>query len=108
MLSRISRTLITLLLLLFMTQHVMAQTVNEQVDQIVYQDFVKQCIGPSVQNAVDAFYGESRRIAYWQMDILDIKRLEKGSYWFEIIVRVKTSKGSFGPPYGIETVILRP
>lgn len=55
---------------------------------------------------MDAFYGKSRRIAYWQMDILDIKRLEKGSYWFEITVRVKTSKGSFDPPYGIETITL--
>ncbi len=103
------RTRIATLLLLvvvFVFQPVLVKAQTQQIDPTRYQDFVKQCIGPSVIKAVDVYYGEPRRIAYWQMDILDIKRLCEGSYQFEITVRVKTSKGSFMPPYGIETIKL--
>lgn len=102
------RTRIATLLLvdMFVFQPVLAKAQTKQIAPTLYQDFVKQCIGPSVIKAVDAYYGEPRRIAYGQMDILDIKRLREGSYQFEIMVRVKTSKGSFLPPYGIETITL--
>ena len=101
-----SRIAISLLVVMFVFLPILAKAETKQIDQTVYQDFVKQCVGPSVHKAVDSYYGEPRRIAYWQMDILDIKRLRKGSYHFEITVRVKTSKGSFMPPYGTETITL--
>lgn len=106
MLHRTRIATLLLLVLVFTFHPVLVEAQTEQIDQSVYQDFVKQCIGPAVNKAVYAYYGEPRRIAYWQMDILDIKRISKGSYWFEITVRVKTSKGSFNSPYGIETITL--
>jgi hypothetical protein len=106
-LLRRTRIATLLLLMVVFTFHpVLAEAQVKQIDPMVCQDFVKQCIGPAVNKAVDAYYGEKRRVAYWQMDILDIKRISKGSYWFEITVRVKTSKGSLNPPYGIETITL--
>ncbi|WP_245631872.1 DUF3888 domain-containing protein [Alicyclobacillus ferrooxydans] len=74
--------------------------------QILLEDFIKQDIGSTVQQAVNQYYGVPRRIAYWQMYILDITRLNVGSYRFEITVRVNTSSGSFNPPYGVETITL--
>lgn len=72
----------------------------------LYQDFIKQCIGPSVQRAVDKYNGTNRRIAYWDMDILDLKRITEKSYWFEITVRVRSNQGSYRPPYGVEIITL--
>jgi hypothetical protein len=93
-LLRRTRIATLLLLVVVFTFHpVLAEAQTKQIDQTVYQDFVKQCIGPTVNKAVDAYYGEARRIAYWQMDILDIKRISKGSYWFEITFEYIRAKG---------------
>lgn len=83
-------------------QPVMAQAQSKQIDQTTYEDFVKQCVGPTVVKAVDAHYGKPTRIAYTDMKILDIKRIQSGSYWFETTVSVKT----FYPPYAVETITL--
>ena len=56
----------------------------------LYQDFIKQCIGPSIQTAVDTYYGTHRRIAYWDTDILNLRRLTEGAY----LLRLRISDGN--------------
>ncbi|WP_080490461.1 DUF3888 domain-containing protein [Clostridium sporogenes] len=39
--------------------------------------------------------------------MINIKRLEPGSFNFEIKISVTTFKGSHNPPYGLETVTIK-
>lgn len=54
-----------------------------------------------------AIYVEPRQFDLWDAKILNIKRLQKASFAFQIIISVTTFIGPHKSPYGLETTIVR-
>ncbi|MDS1002082.1 DUF3888 domain-containing protein [Clostridium sporogenes] len=64
-------------------------------------------LSPYIDKAIENYYGESRQFDLWDVKITNIKRIETGSFNFEITVSVTTFKGPHNPPYGLETVTIK-
>jgi hypothetical protein len=85
---------------------------TEYINQIdspekLQTDLLLSIFSPYVATAIENYYGEPRQFDLWNAKILNIKRLKKGSFNFEIIISVKTFKGAHNPPYGLETTTIR-
>jgi len=70
-------------------------------------DLLLRILSPYIDKAIENYYGESRQFDLWNAKITNIKRLEPGSFNFEITVSVTTFKGPHNPPYGLETVTIK-
>ena len=62
-------------------------------------------LSPYIYKAIKNYYGEIRQ--YTDAKIINIKRLEPGSFNFETTVSVLTFTGPHNPPYGLETITIR-
>lgn len=74
--------------------------------EVLYGDFLISLIGPTIQQAVDNYYGSPRRVAYKDVKVLNMRRLTPGSYQFEMTILVRSSQGPFNPPYGLDRITI--
>ncbi|MBO0576136.1 DUF3888 domain-containing protein [Clostridium botulinum] len=70
-------------------------------------DLILSVFSPYVAKAIENYYGEPRQFDLWDAKIINIKRLEPGSFNFEIKISVTTFKAPHNPPYGLETVTIK-
>ncbi len=70
-------------------------------------DLLFRILSPYIDKAIENYYGESRQFDLWDAKITNIKRLQPGSFNFEITVSVTTFKGPHNPPYGLEIVTIK-
>lgn len=70
-------------------------------------DFILRLLSPYIDKAIKNYYGEIRQYGLWNAKIINIKRLEPGSFNFEATVSVITFTGPHNPPYGLETITIR-
>ncbi len=80
-----------------------------QVDspEKLQKDLILSVFSPYIAKAIENYYGEPRQFDLWDAKILNIKRLNKGSFNFEIIISVTTFKGAHNPPYGLEITTIK-
>lgn len=70
-------------------------------------DLLIRMFSPYISKAIENYYGEPRQFDLWSAKILSIKRLQQGSFNFEIKIAVRTFKGPHNPPYGLEITTIR-
>ncbi|MBZ1331146.1 DUF3888 domain-containing protein [Clostridium botulinum] len=70
-------------------------------------DLILRVFSPYIAKAIENYYGEPRQFDLWDAKIINLKRLEPGSFNFEIKISVTTFKGPHNPPYGLETVTIK-
>lgn len=82
--------------------------INEnESQQKLENDLLLSIFSPYIAKAIENYYGEPRQFDLWDAKIISIKRLEPGSFYFEITISVTTFKGPHNPPYGLETTTIR-
>lgn len=71
------------------------------------QDFLLVMLYPYMAQAIEQYYGKPKQFELHTAKIIDIKRFtEKGQFYFEIKVQVRTFEGPHNPPYGFETITM--
>ncbi|WP_024834524.1 DUF3888 domain-containing protein [Ruminiclostridium josui] len=87
--------------------YVVADPSRIESKEILYRDFLLTQLSPLISDAVQNYYGYPKSFDLFDAKVLEIKRLEKGSFYFNIIIQVITYEGAHNPPYGLETVTIR-
>lgn len=80
---------------------------NEESREKLYRDFLITQLSPYITQAITDYYGYPKSYGLFNAKVLNIKRLEKGTYYFEIQIQVISFEGPHNPPYGVETVTVR-
>lgn len=69
----------------------------------LYEDFLTILLAPHLDDAIESYYGKSKK--YNEVKIIDIKRVEKESYYFTVTFQVKTFDDS--NLIGVENITIR-
>jgi len=69
----------------------------------LYEDFLTILLAPHLDNAVESYYGKTKK--YNEAKIIDIKRVEKESYYFTVTFQVKTFDDN--NLIGVENITIR-
>jgi hypothetical protein len=69
----------------------------------LYEDFLTILLAPHLDNAIESYYGKSKK--YNEAKIIDIKRVEKESYYFTVTFQVKTFDDS--NLIGVENITIK-
>lgn len=77
---------------------------SEENKEKLYEDFLTILLAPHLDDAIESYYGKSKK--YNDVKVVDIKRVEKESYYFDVTFQVKTFEDS-SKPIGIETITIR-
>ena len=70
----------------------------------LYEDFLSILLTPYLDNAIESYYGRPKN--YNEIKVIDIKRVEKGSYFFDVTLQVKTLDDAKNPT-GLEIITIR-
>lgn len=65
-------------------------------------DLIINLLYPLISKEIEQHYGEIKQ--YYCANILQIKKLEKGSYYFDVTVQVTTFEGAHNPPFDLVTI----
>jgi hypothetical protein len=69
----------------------------------LYEDFLTILLAPHLDNAIESYYGKTKK--YNEAKIIDIKRVEKESYYFTVTFQVKTFDDS--NLIGVENITIK-
>lgn len=69
----------------------------------LYEDFLTILLAPHLDNAIESYYGKTKK--YSEAKIIDIKRVEKESYYFTVTFQVKTFDDS--NLIGVENITIK-
>lgn len=78
---------------------------QENQEQLAY-DTLLTTLSPHITKAILNYYGEPKQYGLYDAKILNIKRLDEGSFVFDVIVQIKTFEHAHNPPYGLETITM--
>ncbi|NRD80864.1 DUF3888 domain-containing protein [Bacillus sp. BRMEA1] len=80
---------------------VRADTVTKNNVQL-RDDLIIHFLYPLISKELEKHYGEIKQ--YYCANILEIKKLRQGSYFFDVTVQVTTFEGAHNPPYDLVTI----
>ncbi|AWX54324.1 DUF3888 domain-containing protein [Brevibacillus brevis] len=107
------KKMLSLLSILFMFLQVPSQTnasnLEVNIKQIKdLQDVFITTLDPHISKAIREYYKVKgipmRSYALWDAKILEIQRLEEGSFSFKVTIQIRTYTGTHNPPEGVETM----
>lgn len=78
----------------------------QESKESLYRDFLISQLTPLITKAIDDYYGYHKPYDLFDSKVLEIKRLEEGSFYFEIILQVVSYTGAHNEPLGLETVTI--
>ncbi|WP_316572074.1 DUF3888 domain-containing protein [Neobacillus sp. YIM B06451] len=67
-------------------------------------DLIFVLLTPLIDKEIDKHYGKVKQ--YYCAKILKIKKLQQGSYLFDVTVQVRTFEGAHNPPYDLVSITL--
>lgn len=94
--------LVTLLLILTTSTSYASEEQSKRED--VLEDALIDLLQPQMYQAVQKQFGTTTGIAFQCLKVVDIKKLEQGSWLFEATLEGMTYTGAHNPPYYIFTV----
>lgn len=86
---------------LFSCSPVQAETVTKNVVQL-RDDMILSLLFPLISKEIEKYYGQPKQ--YYNQQILQIKRVREGSFWFDVTVQVTTFEGAHNPPNDLVTI----
>ncbi|WP_052427490.1 DUF3888 domain-containing protein [Neobacillus niacini] len=88
-------------LTLFSYSPVQAETVTNN-DVQLRDDLIYILLTPLINKEIEKHYGKPKQ--FYNKKILQIKKLEQGSYYFDVTVQVTTFEGAHNPPNDLVTI----
>lgn len=79
---------------------------KENIKTDVYSEFVITLLGPELAGVVNEYYGEPRQFDLDNTKIVNVKKIEEGSLYFVVTVKVRTFYKAPNYRYGIDIVTL--
>jgi hypothetical protein len=86
---------------LFSYSPVQAETVTKK-DVQLRDDLILNLLFPLISKEIEKHYGQPKQ--FYNQQILQIKKLEEGSYYFKVTVQVTTFEGPHNPPNDLVTI----
>ena len=80
---------------------VQAKTVIKN-DVQLRDDLILNLLFPLISKEIEKHYGRPKQ--FYNHQILQIKKLEEGSYYFKVKVQATTFEGPHNPPYDLVTI----
>lgn len=68
----------------------------------VRDDLIAYLLFPLIEKQLEKHYGELKQ--FYNAEVLKVKKLEPGSYDFEVTVQVTTFEGAHNPPNDLVTI----
>ncbi|MEW9674276.1 DUF3888 domain-containing protein [Ammoniphilus sp. 3BR4] len=90
--------------LAFFTPIVQAQQ-KESNEKLIHDAFLT-ALDPHISKASFNHYNKIKQYGLYDAEILEIKRVDEGSFSFIVKVQVRTFENAHNPPYGTETITL--
>jgi hypothetical protein len=88
-------------LTLFSYSPVKAETVTKN-DLYLRDDLILNLLYPLIHKEIEHHFGEPTQ--FYCDNILEIKKLRQGSYFFDVTVQVTTFEGAHNPPNDLVTI----
>lgn len=86
---------------LFCYSPVKADTITKN-DVQLRDELILNLLFPLIDKELEKHFGKPKQ--YYCQQILKIKKLEQGSYYFDVTVQVTTFEGAHNPPYDLVTI----
>ena len=88
-------------LTLFSYSPVKAETITKN-DVQLRDELILSLLFPLIDKEIEKHFGKPK--LYYCQQILQIKKLEQGSYYFDVTVQVTTFEGAHNQPYDLVTI----